>query len=444
MLALTDQVEQHQKLEESLKQRIAEFEQQEVRHEQNKASMLEKLKERDDMLQELESLKSQADDENLKLQELLTEADNQLRQVEQRIGPLEQENEAMQQRFQQNEQLVASVKKDFQQILNYKSDLEVLIEDQTQHLESKNQRLYQLEEQRAHKDTEIESLEGQVRRQTALADENRKKLLQAEVKLRQLTQATLKDLKAKIKDKNAEIEVLKEMVKSANMQAKSKDIDVSRLQKRINRLQNGQSGGDANSNHGGSRRGRDDAGSVSSRQSRLRHSPAPQQNLNNNLVGADGTIPERDAELEQTGVYDYRNNGGQGAVGNGLPPMTKTRQQEWEEAVELDRILEQERNAQSKATLARKQDQNFNEYMERLRDPALKNQSSGLSGVLGASGNSPYFNNAMGSLPDLKQSKRESLEAELLSAESSQAKTVGRRGRQGGNGSVSSSNRMRF
>ena len=46
----------------------------------------------------------------------------------------------------------------------------------------------------------IENLEGQVRRQTGLADENRKKLLQAEVKLRQLTQATLKDLKAKIKD----------------------------------------------------------------------------------------------------------------------------------------------------------------------------------------------------------------------------------------------------
>lgn len=37
----------------------------------------------------------------------------------------------MQQRFQQNEILVASVKKDFQQILNYKTDLEVLIEDQT-------------------------------------------------------------------------------------------------------------------------------------------------------------------------------------------------------------------------------------------------------------------------------------------------------------------------
>ena len=47
----------------------------------------------------------------------------------------------MQQRYEQNEVLVASVKKDFQQILNYKSDLEMLIEEQTQSLESKNQRL---------------------------------------------------------------------------------------------------------------------------------------------------------------------------------------------------------------------------------------------------------------------------------------------------------------
>ena len=96
--------------------------------------------------------------------------------------------------------------------------------------------------------------------------------------MRQLTQATLKDLRAKVKDKNAEIEVLKEMVKSANMQAKSKDIDVSRLKKKVTRLENGQGGGGGNdnqSNYGGSRRGRDD-GSTSSRQSRLRHSPAPQ------------------------------------------------------------------------------------------------------------------------------------------------------------------------
>ena len=182
-----------------------------------------------------------------------------------------------------------------------------------------------------------------MRRQTALADENRKKLLQAEVKIRQLTQATLKDLKAKLKDKNSEIEVLKEMVKSANMQSKSKDIDVSRLRKKIARLERGEAG----SHNEGSRRGRED-GSTSSRQSRMRGgggiSPAQQNNLHNNL-GLDGTIPERDAELEQTGAYDYRTAQPQANGGGNLPPMTKTRQQEWEEAVELDRILENERNA---------------------------------------------------------------------------------------------------
>jgi len=37
----------------------------------------------------------------------------------------------MQQRYEQNEVLVNSVKKDIQQILNYKQDLELLVEEQT-------------------------------------------------------------------------------------------------------------------------------------------------------------------------------------------------------------------------------------------------------------------------------------------------------------------------
>lgn len=93
--------------------------------------------------------------------------------------------------------------------------------------------------------------------------------------------------------------MLKEMVKSANMQAKSKDIDVSRLQKKINRLQ--RDGGDTSSNYGGSRRGRDE-GSISSRQSRLNGVSPAHAHLG---MGLDGAIPERDAELEQTGAYDY-------------------------------------------------------------------------------------------------------------------------------------------
>ena len=163
-------------------------------------------------------------------------------------------------------------------------------------------------------------------------------------------------MKAKIKDKNAEIEVLKEMVKSANMQAKAKDIDVNRLQKKINRRQNGGAGGDQSSNYGGSRRGRDD-GSVSSRQSRINAngvSPHPQNH--NNLHGLDGTIPERDAMLEETGVYDYGVQQRKEPVqsqqpSSNMPALGKSKRQEWEEAVELDRMLEAERNAVSKQKL---------------------------------------------------------------------------------------------
>ena len=78
----------------------------------------------------------------------------------------------------------------------------------------------------------------------------------------------MKDLKGKIKEKNAEIEVLKEMVKSANMQVKAKDVDLDRLKKRMNRRAGGGVNNDDNSSAYGSRRGRDDR-SSSSRHSRI-------------------------------------------------------------------------------------------------------------------------------------------------------------------------------
>ena len=57
--------------------------------------------------------------------------------------------------------------------------------------------------------------------------------MQSEVKLRQITQTTLKDMKNRMKERINEIDVLKEMVRSANTQAKAKDIDITRLNKKI-------------------------------------------------------------------------------------------------------------------------------------------------------------------------------------------------------------------
>jgi tRNA(Phe) wybutosine-synthesizing methylase Tyw3 len=49
-------------------------------------------------------------------------------------------------------------------------------------------------------------------------------------------QTTIKDLKNQVKERSAEVEVLKEMVKASNLTVKAKEIDLQRLSKRLNRL----------------------------------------------------------------------------------------------------------------------------------------------------------------------------------------------------------------
>ena len=83
------------------------------------------------------------------------------------------------------------------------------------------------------KDSEIDKKDGVIRRLTDSEAVLKKKLMQAEVKIRQLTQATIKDLKLQIKQKQNEIEVLKEMVKASSNSLKTKDLDNQRLNKRI-------------------------------------------------------------------------------------------------------------------------------------------------------------------------------------------------------------------
>jgi hypothetical protein len=51
----------------------------------------------------------------------------------------------------------------------------------------------------------------------------------------------------------------------------------------------------------------------------------------------------------------------------------------------------------------RVQEDAYNNYIDRVNNPANKNVSSGMSGILGPTGAfSPYMNKGMGSLPDLK------------------------------------------
>lgn len=61
-------------------------------------------------------------------------------------------------------------------------------------------------------------------------------------------------------------------------------------------------------------------------------------------------------------------------------------QREFEEAMELDRILEEERRQQAMQFFQHKADDKFNSYVGQLETPNLKNKSKGMSGVLGGFG----------------------------------------------------------
>ena len=105
-------------------------------------------------------------------------------------------------------------------------------------IEKGNKRLHAVEEQLKGKDMTIDQAESAVRRMQQMNDESRKKVLVAEVKIKQLTQATLKDLKNQLKERGSEVEVLKEMVKSSNIQSQSKDKDIQRLTKKLGQQSN--------------------------------------------------------------------------------------------------------------------------------------------------------------------------------------------------------------
>lgn len=79
----------------------------------------------------------------------------------------------------------------------------------------------------------------------------------------------------------------------------------------------------------------------------------------------------------QYGVNRMSNNGP--LKNRGYNPQ----QREFEEAMELDRILEEERRQQSLQAFAAKTDKTYNDYISKLETPNIKNASKGMMGIFG-------------------------------------------------------------
>lgn len=79
---------------------------------------------------------------------------------------------------------MSELKVDMQSLLNYKQDLENVVEEQTLMIEQRNKKFASVEEKLLGKEMQIEQAESAVRRMQQMNDESRKKILAAEVKIK--------------------------------------------------------------------------------------------------------------------------------------------------------------------------------------------------------------------------------------------------------------------
>ena len=66
---------------------------------------------------------------------------------------------------------------DMQTVLQYKNDLEMLIEDQTQNIQMSSKKIIAIEQSLAHKEEELDEREGALRRANESAQDSKKKMV---------------------------------------------------------------------------------------------------------------------------------------------------------------------------------------------------------------------------------------------------------------------------
>ena len=93
-----------------------------------------------------------------------------------------------------------------------------------------------MDEEISRKDQELQNKEKLLHRYAQQNDDMKKENKALSNKLKQLQNGPLKELQQKVHDKDGEIEVLKEMVRSAQLQLKSKENENSRLMIKIKRM----------------------------------------------------------------------------------------------------------------------------------------------------------------------------------------------------------------
>ena len=112
-----------------------------------------------------------------KMRRVVDDAENAIREYRAKMRKMEEDMIYYKDRYTQNEEEMNQIKVDMQQVLQYKTDLEIMVEEQTQSITASSRRLLALEENIRYKDDELDKKEGVLRRTQESSAELKKKLM---------------------------------------------------------------------------------------------------------------------------------------------------------------------------------------------------------------------------------------------------------------------------
>lgn len=174
--------------------------------------------------------------ENRELEMRAKKAEDEARETMMELQAIQEQNEEQNDKFGDQED-IAQMHEDMRRLLEFKNELEALIEEQNKDIEEKTAKISKLvSELKAYK-TEVESKDSYIKNLEKQAKEFKNKHASASTKLNRLKQGKVTELQKKIKDLTSEVNLLKDMVKSSKNEIRAKEISIKQYKKRMTSLE---------------------------------------------------------------------------------------------------------------------------------------------------------------------------------------------------------------
>lgn len=188
------------------------------------------VKEKMDLINVLEN-------ENRELEVRTKKAEDEARETVQELEAYQEQNEEHNHKFGDQDEQIAQMHEDMRRLLEFKNELEALIEEQNKDIEDKTQRINKLVSDLKTVKGDVEAKDTYIKNLEKQNKEIKTKHSATSGKFNRLKQGKVTELQKKNRDLASEVHVLKGMVKSSKNEVRTKEISIKKYQKRLTSLE---------------------------------------------------------------------------------------------------------------------------------------------------------------------------------------------------------------